>query len=74
MNLLDRIKLIIEARSFYVKKVYIHDGQFCVLDSIPGARWDLKSVTDWLKESYDSKTKRVLGYKRDNFRWVVWYI
>lgn len=71
MNILDKIKLIIEARSFYVKKVYIHDGQFVVLDSI---RRNQQSVMDWLKESYDIKIKRVLRYERENFRWVVWYI
>lgn len=73
MNLLDKIKLIIEARSFYVKKVYIHDGQFLVLPSI---RRDSKSVTDWLKENYNNKIKKVLRYQRDErtFSWVVWYI
>lgn len=77
MKLLDKIKLIIEARSFYVKKMSIPDIDFCVCGKIPGReKWHLEDARDWLNKNYTCKIKRILRYDRDerNFGWVVWYI
>lgn len=78
MNLLDKIKLIIEAKSFYVKKVYIPD--FDLMSTYrrgcTGRMYeDEMSVEKWFM-LHVSKWKRILKYARDGrtFRWVVWYI
>lgn len=68
MNLLDKIKLIIEARSFYVKKIYVDDL------SLIWEKRQIVSLKDWVCSHY--RIKRILKYCRDEktFRWVVWYI
>lgn len=70
MNILDKIKLIIEAKSFYVKKITFYVP-------LPSRRILLGNKV-LLKELFkrELKAKKILKYKRDEqrFGWVVWYI
>ena len=81
MKLLDKIKLIIEARSFYVKKARILEMDIVCL---PRYRWGCTSRT--VKIDYQNiedmfracglKIKRLVTYYRDEktFSYIVWYI
>jgi len=63
MNILERIVMIVKARSFNIKKIYVREE-----------RIDADNVEEWLKKGLNAR--RILKYKKDtkSFNWIVWYI
>ena len=63
MSILEKIIMIIKARSFGVKKIYVRENYK-----------ETDDIEERLKKGLNAK--KILKYKKDlySFRWVVWYI
>lgn len=88
MNLLDKIKLIIEARSFYVEKAFISHSDVLGWnlgyyasnfrgELIEKTREDnMNGMRIIFQDCIGLKIKRLLQYTKDErrFGWIIWYI
>ncbi len=69
MNLLDKLKLIIEAKSFYMKKARISEFEII---SLPHHYEKIEDIF----RACGLEFKRILKYYKDEMRleYVIWYI